>query len=235
MKCYFCDESHRLESCESFKKTDGEQQFRFIRQKKLCDNCLSSFHFSAPCKRRKACTFLDCDIRRKNLGSIHNALKEFEERRNRQYQTGRPRQEPNQIDNSVQAVPRRPNQFSGLRRKTGVCGMDEGLPIVPVRVKCLKRNEVISTYALLDSGSMASFCSNVLLAELGIKGRPCQIQLATIGGVSDEYRASLVSLEIMNLDETVCIQMNTVYATKNLNIPTTAITRQDDVNQSSYR
>ena len=80
-KCYFCDKHQRLDSCESFKLEDGEKQFKFIRQKKLCDNCLSSFHFSAGCKRRKACTVPDCDVRRKHMASIHNAVKEFERRR----------------------------------------------------------------------------------------------------------------------------------------------------------
>ena len=55
LKCYFCEKGHKLETCEVFKMKDGLQQFNFVRSKKLCDNCLSPFHFSAGCKCKKEC------------------------------------------------------------------------------------------------------------------------------------------------------------------------------------
>ena len=222
-KCYFCDKNHRLDSCESFKLEDGEKQFKFIRQKKLCDNCLSSFHFSAGCKRRKACTVPNWDVRRKHLASIHNAVKEFERRRSGQ----------SSQDQSRGPKPEQ-SQFSGLTSKAGACSVGQGLPVVPMKVRCKGRNKVVTTYALLDSGSTASFCDNVLLEELGIEGKACQIQLATIDGVRDECQTFLASLEIMDLEETVCIQMDSVFSTKSLNMPTSAIARQEDVNKWPY-
>ena len=222
-KCYFCDKNHRLDSCEGFKLADGEKQFKLIRQKKLCDNCLSSFHFSAGCKRRKACTVPNCDVRRKHLASIHNAVKEFERRR-----SGHSSQDQHEGPKPEQS------QFSGLTSKAGACSVGQGLPVVPMKVRCKGRNKVVTTYALLDSGSTASFCDKVLLEELGIEGRACQIQLATIDGVRDACQTALVSLEIMDLEETVCIQMDSVFSTKNLNIPTSAIARQEDVNKWPY-
>ena len=222
-KCYFCDKNHRLDSCESFKLEDGEKQFKLIRQKKLCDNCLSSFHFSAGCKRRKACTIPNCDVRRKHMASIHNAVKEFERRRSGQCSQDQCRSpKPEQ------------GQFSGLTSKADACSVGQGLPVVPIKVRCKGRNKVVTTYALLDSGSTASFCDNVLLEELGVEGKACRIQLATIDGVRDECQTALVSLEIMDLEETVCIQMDSVFSTKSLNIPTSAIAQQDDVNKWPY-
>eukprot|EP00794_Sanderia_malayensis_P007647 gene7647-8487_t len=94
--------------------------------KKLCDNCLSRLHFSAGCKRRKACTVVDCDIRRKHIRLIQKAVKEFEEGRNKQYssdQPGKPKQESN--ENDVQAVPRRPKQFNGLTSSTASAAPDD--------------------------------------------------------------------------------------------------------------
>ena len=38
----------------------------------------------------------------------------------------------------------------------------------------------------------------------------------------------------MDLEETVCIQMDSVFSTKSLNIPTSAITQQEDVNKWPY-
>ena len=222
-KCYFCDKNHRLDSCESFKLEDGEKQFKLIRQKKLCDNCLSSFHFSAGCKRRKACTVPNCDVRRKHMASIHNAVKEFERRRSGQCS-----------QDQCRAPKPEQGQFSGLTSNADACSVGQGLPVVPIKVRCKGRNKVVTTYALLDSGSTASFCDNVLLEELGVEGKACRIQLATIDGVRDECQTALVSLEIIDLEETVCIQMDSVFSTKSLNIPTSAIAQQDDVNKWPY-
>ena len=218
LKCYFCDRNHRLESCDAFKLEDGEKQFKFIRQRKLCDNCLSSFHFSAGCKRRKGCTVLNCDIKRKHLASIHNEVKKFEISRC-----------------SAQAISdqhgesKRQNQFSGLTSNNGGCSSGQGLPIVPLKVKCRGMNKIVTTYALLDSGSTASFCSDDLLKELGIEGKMCQIQLATIDGVHDECQTAMVTLEVANFEEDICIQIDNVFSTKSLNIPRTAIAKQKDV------
>ena len=43
-----------MENCNDFQRQDGEKQIKFIREKKLCDNCLSSFHFSAGCSEARA-------------------------------------------------------------------------------------------------------------------------------------------------------------------------------------
>ena len=101
--------------------------------------------------------------------------------------------------------------MSGLTGKADACSVSLGLPVVPVKVRCKGKNKVVITYALLDSGSTASFCENVLLEELGIEGRACQIQLATIYGVGDKCQTARVSLEIMDLEETVCVQMDNAF------------------------
>eukprot|EP00794_Sanderia_malayensis_P017196 gene17196-18926_t len=76
IKCFNCGESLRLVNCEKFKLLNGEQQFKLIRAKKLCDNCLSNKHYSLGCKKNKECTVPGCEVRRKHLTTIHDALKE---------------------------------------------------------------------------------------------------------------------------------------------------------------
>ena len=46
VKCYYCNKHHKLESCDEFRKLPGEENIRCMCEKKLCDNFLSSFHFS---------------------------------------------------------------------------------------------------------------------------------------------------------------------------------------------
>ena len=70
------------------------QQFKFIRSKKLRDNCLSPFHFSAGCKRRKECKVPGCDMRRKHHTVLHEPLMAFEQKCNEQIRTESSQQNP---------------------------------------------------------------------------------------------------------------------------------------------
>ena len=82
LKCYVCERDHKLETCEVFKKKDGLQQLNFVRSKKLCDNCLSPFHFLAGCKHRKEGKVLGCDMKRKHLTVLRELLVAFEQKCN---------------------------------------------------------------------------------------------------------------------------------------------------------
>ena len=83
-RCYHCEGDHKIKDCERFNSKSGEEQLKYIRQKKLCDNCLSPFHFSAGCKRKTSCTIPGCNVRRKHMSSIHEAIVAFEIKRDQQ-------------------------------------------------------------------------------------------------------------------------------------------------------
>ena len=84
----------RILNWRAFKKKDGLQQFKLVRSKKLCNNCLSPFHFSAGCKCRKECKVPGCDMRRKHLTVLHEPLMAFEWKRNEQIRTENSQQNP---------------------------------------------------------------------------------------------------------------------------------------------
>ncbi len=44
------------------------------------------------------------------------------------------------------------------------------LPIVPARVRCTDTETVIDTYAMLDPGTNATYCTEELCDKLGAKG-----------------------------------------------------------------
>ena len=54
------------------------------------------------------------------------------------------------------------------------------LSIVPVQVKCTKGSKIINTYAFLDPGSSATFCTENLLNKLNIRGKRTNILLKTM-------------------------------------------------------
>ena len=62
-----------------------------------------------------------------------------------------------------------------------------GMAIVPVNVKRKGSDSVIITYAFLDSGSSFTFCTELLMKQLGFDGLKTRISLTTL-----ERKGSLV-------------------------------------------
>ncbi len=209
LKCYYCEKNHPVSFCDDFKRIGADQQFKFIRSKKLCDNCLSSFHFAAGCKKRKACTIPNCGITRKHLGAIHSALEAFEKKRvhnSSLREEGKPVQKSDEVNIRADRTSNSRNQFNGMLNNSGGKRDVQGLPNIPIRVRGKGGKSDVLTYALLDSGSTVSFCTNNLLKKLGVDGKPCRIQLTKIHGVHDNYETIVTSLEVTDLDQEVSIQ-----------------------------
>ena len=68
---------------------------------------------------------------------------------------------------------------------------------VPIKVKGRGSQNVVTTYALLVSGSTGIFCSESLLEQLDIKGRKCAIFVSTIGNVVANCQKSIFCLEVI--------------------------------------
>ena len=99
-------------------------------------------------------------------------------------------------------------QTSGL---TGVGDQDCKLAIVPVRVKSNKGQRSVETYAFLDPGSTASFCTMGLMDKLSLPGRKTKILLHTMGQekVVDSHVAFY--LEVAGLDSDVYCEISKLY------------------------
>ncbi len=217
--CFFCKLDHRLDKCTAFQKEDGEKQLELIRARKLCDNCLSTTHFSAGCKRKNACNIPNCSLRRKHLTSLHKVTMANERKRIEPVKPSAPRDDP-----SSNAE----DQFNGVCHRNGAGCIKTGLTLVPVKVKGRGRSNVVETYAILDNGSTASFCSERILRELDINGAKCHMSLATVSK-EERYECEMVSLEVMDIDETFLVEIPNVFSTRRLNIPAESITTQEDV------
>ena len=231
-KCYFCKGNHKLENCREFRNQDGDKQFKFIRAKKLCDNCLSSFHFSAGCKRKKDCTVPGCEIVRKHLGVLHNSIQEFEMKRVIANETKGDEVKALKPSKNEGSHEEKRNsegtKFTGWINKNGAERSAKGLPIVPVKVKCKGSPKVIETYALLDSGSTASFCSESLQKDLKLHGKDCQIQVATVNGISNTYSTVVSTIDVFDVKENFCVSVD-VFSIKCLNISKDSIGSQEDI------
>ena len=227
-RCYLCKGDHKLKACEMFKKKSSEEQLDFMRQKKLCDNCCSPFHFSAGCKRKQSCNIPGCKVKRKHMSSLHEAIVAFEMKRNQKLGTEGINQP------LIHAVAGNSTHYAGSLSETGAGHQRKSLSIVPVKVRGKGEINEVITYALLDNGSTASFCSEDLLSKLGVEAKKCHISLATISNVVENWDSATVGLEINDLNNTASVDVSNVFVVKKLNISKDAIANQEDIRSWDY-
>ena len=85
------------------------------------------------------------------------------------------------------------------------------LALVPVKVKAPGSDVIVKTYAFLDNGSNASFCSEDLAAQLGLTGRPTSLTLTTIEREESKSASRVVSLQVMDLEEENAVELPCVF------------------------
>ena len=104
----------------------------------------------------------------------------------------REREDQNRSQQGVNQESLLSDESSGLERVcnfTTTVGPATALPIVPVKVRAQGSPFCIETYALLDTGSNSTFCSNMLLDRLGVKGKHLKLRLTTMGTAEEVDRA----------------------------------------------
>ncbi|XP_053968799.1 uncharacterized protein LOC128870226 [Anastrepha ludens] len=67
--CTFCNGPLKIYSCENFRDLDANGKSKFVRESRVCMNCLSSGHYKAKCNSTSACRI--CHQRHHTL--LHNA------------------------------------------------------------------------------------------------------------------------------------------------------------------
>ena len=157
--CPSCKGTHGLLECRDFKKRSHEERIEILRRNRICDNCFLKGHFAVGCAERAACTVDGC--RRKHQSIIH------------------PYSRSSRDNNTSSIAHANSNECTQCYViGAGDSGHSHGvtanemrvLKIVTVKVKGRGRDEVVETYALLDSGSDVSLCDRKLVEQLGVSG-----------------------------------------------------------------
>ncbi|KAJ7986494.1 hypothetical protein DPEC_G00340460 [Dallia pectoralis] len=133
-------------------------------------------------------------------------------------------------------------QVSILQESCSLTGVGEAecaLSIVPVKIKSKKSDKYVTTYAFLDPGSTATFCTEELQRKLNIKGKPTRILLSTMGqdkpGEQKLMNSFVISdLEVCGLEETLFIELPKVFTHSNIPVYTGNIPEQSDIQKWSY-
>lgn len=178
--CVCCSESHTLEECPKLKRRKHRDKIVFLKEKGMCFGCLCSGHMSKDCDRRITC---------KECGKNHPTVLHISEK---------PRTSTERGHSKATGHGKPPS--SETCGHTGAGEEDSILSILPIQVKSIKGDKIIQTYAFLDPGSTATFCSEDLMQRLNINGRRTNFLLRTMGQEKIVSTHALNGLEVASLD-----------------------------------
>ena len=116
----------------------------------------------------------------------------------------------------------------------GAGDQESVLPIVPVRVKAAKGSHVHQVYALLDPGSSATFCSEELMSQLGLKGKRTHILLRTLNQEMPVPAYVVSGLEVSALDSDNFLPLPDTFTQKEMPVTTSSIPEQTDLTHWAY-
>ncbi|KAI7802965.1 hypothetical protein IRJ41_000792, partial [Triplophysa rosa] len=131
--CLFCSANHVLEKCETFGKRSQREKLDFLKGKRVCFSCLNTGHVSKECDK-----LLVCKVCNRTHPSVLHIYRN------------------SAVEDKGQKHSLMSAQTCG---HTGAGNEKCLLSIIPVQVKSIKGDKLIQTYAFLDPGSSATFCS----------------------------------------------------------------------------
>ena len=176
--CLFCKGEHAMETCSKLKGKPHKEKLDFLRNKGLCFSCLKHGHMSKLCKAKVSCEV--CSFTHPTL--LH--IKKKDEYANA---------EKGQTVLSACVS----TQSKGCEL-TGAGEDDCTLAIVPVQVKSKFGSEVVCTYALLDPGSSATFCTEALMNKLKLSGQKTVMLLRAMNEEKPVSAYVVSGLEVSN-------------------------------------
>ena len=188
--CPLCSDQHRLWKCELIKAKSLEERKIFVRQGRLCDNCLGSGHMAMYCRSKMMCQVNGCGWKHHTMLLVNKS-------------------NDNSTPSNHRAVTSEETRVSAISgtEETGMgavsgagdagrCGATDAgkknvcLRIVLVVMKGMGQHNTIVANALLDPGSDVTLCDVSLMEKLQVVGRPKEFSLAIVDGASDSRKGS---------------------------------------------
>ena len=218
--CMLCNGRHALFKCSKFISMKLDDRLKYANDKKLCYNCLSVGHVSSKCKSSYTCQVPGCN--KKHSKYLHRVKPVV-------MNTGG---ETVGVENdvpasSVESVAQ--CTFTGAGATTRIA-----LPIVPVMVSSDEQDIVVSTYALLDSGSTNSFCSAQLADQLHVTGKKSLLSITTLDKADSLLEMQSVTLQVTGINTGVNVTLPVVYVRPQICVNGLDAVRSTDLTQWSH-
>ena len=213
--CACCTQGHSLQQCQQFKQMKHRDKLSFLKEKDLCFGCLCAGHRSRNCERRLTC---------RSCGKRHPTVLHIDWR-----ETANAPTEPAK-ESGVQVLTASPKTCG----QTGAGGDRCLLPILPVQVKSIKGDQVIQTYAFLDPGSSATFCSEQLMRRLNLAGRQTHLLLQTMGQERVVPAYSVSGLEVSGINDNLFYKLPETFTQKKMLVNSVNLLNEGDLAKWPY-
>ena len=221
--CIFCQQNHALEDCHLLRWKPYQERIKFLSAKRLCFGCLSEKHVARLCPERKICKIPNCT--RKHPTVLHTSNV----------------REKSSVDVGVGTEDSADTPVLNAMAYTEKCSssLDLGearprtaMAVIPVKIRLKSSNQTIITYAFLDNGSSATFCTESLMRKLGVDGTKVKISLSTLEKKNSPVDSYLIrDLVVSDLDENHFVHLPTLYTRPEIPVSKEDIPTQEDVDQ----
>ncbi|KAL7831201.1 hypothetical protein SRHO_G00307040 [Serrasalmus rhombeus] len=124
-----------------------------------------------------------------------------------------------------------------LSHETSACtgaGDNCILAIMPVKVKSKNSNKVVQTYAFIDPGSSATFCTEALTRQLNVQGKKTELVLSTMSSRVQVQSYVHSDLEVCGLEENSFTKLSKVFTQKMIPVSQDNIPQQKDIDRWPY-
>ncbi|KAK0142765.1 hypothetical protein N1851_019297 [Merluccius polli] len=212
--CLFCSKDHSMETCMLFKGKPNKEKVEFMRANGLCFGCLEKGHMSKYCKNRMTC---------KACHKTHPTILHIETKDSQREQPARMQLIEASMSSALVSLKAGSHTGAGIK--------ESALSIVPVKVKLGKGTKTVQTYAFLDGGSTATFCTEELMQQLNANGRKQDILLRTMG---QEKPVSIGRLEVAALKGNGYLKLPDVYTHKSIPVTQENIPKNEDIRKWPY-
>ncbi|XP_076853974.1 uncharacterized protein LOC143509288 [Brachyhypopomus gauderio] len=204
--CFVCKGQHSVLKCSALEQMTHREKLDAVKENRLCFRCLMPGHMSKACDKP-----LTCAVCAKSHPTILH------------------------VDSKTPHVSVS-NALVSLQTcaHTGAGNDECVLSIVPVRVKAKSGSHIINTYAFLDPGSSASFCTETLMRKLNLSGVKTNILLRTLGQERVVSTYSLKGFQISGLNEETFLDLPEVFTQKAMPVSRKNILSQEDLEEWAY-
>lgn len=194
-KCPACNEAHRLFECSSFKAKPSEERIKLVKDKKLCENCLSGGHSAANCKSRFTC--VHCKEKHNTL--LHPNKRVVAHIQTQENANGDSEDEEHLGEQECAPV----EEVLTLHTKTNAKPSNSHvlLSTAMVNVRAKNGSKSVKVRCLLDNCAQGSFISEEIVQLLKLKKTKVNASATAISGAKLQKIKHTVDFEFSSLDK----------------------------------
>ena len=194
--CVICGASHRLWHCDKFKKMAPTARLELVNRHQLCHNCLRDKHTADICGKKSVCFVDGCG--EKHTMYLHISKPKAEQSGASRSPSGGNNVNPQTANSNTTASNAESAADGAARVNVTNAGTSVHsacyMPVVRVQV-----NKTEWAYAVLDTASSNTFCTESLVQRLGLCGHTENYHLSTISD-STEKTSTSVSFSVTSTE-----------------------------------